>query len=71
MPSVPGDPVSGVLAGLQDFPHRAALANLRLGTTVATNAMLERNGATVAYITTRGTAMCCSSSAVTANSITT
>ena len=54
VPSVPGDPVSGVLDGLKDFPHRAALGNLRLGTTVATNAILERKGATIAYITTRG-----------------
>ncbi len=54
VPSVTGDPVSGVLDGLTDFPHRAALENLRLGTTVATNAILERKGATVAYVTTRG-----------------
>ena len=32
----------------------ASIANLRLGTTVATNAMLERKGAVVAYVTTRG-----------------
>ncbi len=54
VPSVPGDPVGGVLDGLEDFPHRAALSNLRLGTTVATNAILERKGATIAYITTHG-----------------
>ncbi len=54
VPSVPGDPVGGVLDGLDDFPHRAALSNLRLGTTVATNAILERKGATIAYITTHG-----------------
>jgi N-methylhydantoinase A len=54
VPSVPNDPVAGVLNGLQDFPHRSALQNLRLGTTVATNAILERKGATIAYITTRG-----------------
>ena len=27
---------------------------MRLGTTVATNAILERKGATVAYVTTKG-----------------
>jgi len=54
VPSVADDPVGGVLSGLADFPHRAAVGNLRLGTTVATNAILERKGATIAYVTTRG-----------------
>ncbi len=53
-PSVPGDPVVGILAGLDGYAHRGAAPNIRLGTTVATNAVLERKGATVAYVTTAG-----------------
>jgi N-methylhydantoinase A len=53
-PSVPGDPVAGILDGLADFKDRSRLDNIRLGTTVATNAVLERKGATVAYVTTLG-----------------
>src|ERR1700730_9573501 len=53
-PSAPGDPVTGILNGLADFKDRARLDNIRLGTTIATNAVLERKGATVAYITTLG-----------------
>ena len=52
--SVPGDPVEGILGGLAGFAGKAAIANIRLGTTIATNAVLERKGATVAYVTTRG-----------------
>ncbi len=52
--SVPGNPVEAILGGLAAFPHRAEIANIRLGTTVATNALLERKGATVAYVTTAG-----------------
>lgn len=54
VPSVPGDPVAGIIAGLEGFDDRTALATIRLGTTIATNAILERKGATVAYLTTRG-----------------
>jgi N-methylhydantoinase A len=53
-PSAPNDPVTGILNGLAGFESRARLDNIRLGTTVATNAVLERTGATVAYVTTRG-----------------
>ncbi|MGH6885402.1 MAG: hydantoinase/oxoprolinase N-terminal domain-containing protein, partial [Geminicoccales bacterium] len=52
--SVPGDPVQGILNGLERFEGRRDIGNVRLGTTVATNAVLERKGATVAYVTTRG-----------------
>jgi N-methylhydantoinase A len=52
--SVPGNPVDGILAGLAGFAHKADIANIRLGTTVATNALLERKGAVVAYVTTEG-----------------
>ena len=52
--SVPQDPVAGIEAGLEQFAHPQAIRNVRLGTTVATNAILERKGAVVAYVTTRG-----------------
>ncbi len=52
--SVPTDPVVGILRGLERYPDRAAVENIRLGTTVATNAVLERKGAVVAYVTTKG-----------------
>lgn len=52
--SVPTDPVVGILNGLADFEHRDDIDYVRLGTTVGTNAVLERKGATVAYVTTRG-----------------
>jgi N-methylhydantoinase A len=54
VPSVPGDPVAGILAGLVAFAGRDSVANIRLGTTVATNALLEKKGAVVAYVTTKG-----------------
>src|SRR5580692_613732 len=52
--SVPGNPVEAILGGLSTFAGRGQIANIRLGTTVATNALLERKGATVAYVTTAG-----------------
>jgi N-methylhydantoinase A len=52
--STPTDPVTGIIAGLVSHQNREAVANLRIGTTVATNAVLERKGAIVAYVTTRG-----------------
>jgi N-methylhydantoinase A len=52
--SVAADPVAGILAGLAAYPGTAEVKNIRLGTTVATNAVLERKGAAVAYITTKG-----------------
>ncbi len=52
--SVPSDPTAGILAGLQQFEGARAIRNARLGTTIATNAVLERKGAVVAYVTTRG-----------------
>ena len=48
--STPGDPGRAVAAGLEDM--RPAL--LAHGTTVATNALLERRGAVVALVTTTG-----------------
>ena len=52
--SVPENPVDGILAGLESFTHKPDISNIRLGTTVATNAILERKGAVVAYVTTQG-----------------
>src|SRR5437588_12834325 len=52
--STPGDPVTGIIAGLSQHPDVAAIENLRIGTTLATNAVLERKGAMVAYVTTKG-----------------
>lgn len=48
------DPTAGMLTGLAqlDAPH--AVGHLRLGTTVATNAILERKGARTAYVATAG-----------------
>src|SRR5258708_9884367 len=54
VPSVPGDPVAGILEGISQELPPEAIRLLRLGTTVATNAILERKGATVAYVATRG-----------------
>ena len=52
--SVPRDPSEGILQGLAQFAHRGDIRNIRLGTTVATNAILERKGAKVAFLTTKG-----------------
>ena len=61
--STPQDQSIGVMAGLEElagrlepFPRRDARADQRLvhGTTVATNALLERKGASVALLTTAG-----------------
>ncbi len=52
--STPHDPTDGVLAGLDRIDDTSAIAHMRLGTTVATNTILERKGATVGYLTTCG-----------------
>ena len=52
--STPDDPVRGVLQGLETFGKISEINGIRLGTTVATNALLEGKGATVAYVTTAG-----------------
>jgi N-methylhydantoinase A len=52
--SVPRDPGEGILQGLAQFRHRDDIRNIRLGTTIATNAILERKGATVGFLTTKG-----------------
>ncbi|RIK39384.1 MAG: hypothetical protein DCC58_15340 [Chloroflexi bacterium] len=56
VPSTPGDPSGGVIAGLEeglagDLP---ALTELLHGSTVATNAVIERTGCRAGLVTTRG-----------------
>lgn len=51
--STPHDPGAAVLEGLQQIGAGAGVS-VRHGTTVGTNTMLERTGARVAFITTRG-----------------
>jgi N-methylhydantoinase A len=51
--STPHDPGQAVLKGLHQLGVASAVV-VRHGTTVGTNAMLERKGARVAFITTRG-----------------
>jgi N-methylhydantoinase A len=53
-PSTPADPTDGILEGLTRLADPSAIANIRLGTTVATNTILERKGARVGYLATRG-----------------
>ncbi|WP_375779653.1 hydantoinase/oxoprolinase family protein [Bradyrhizobium sp. ma5] len=62
-PSTPADQSIGVMAGLEELARRlgvtrtamlAATDRLVHGTTVATNALLERKGAMVALLTTEG-----------------
>jgi len=52
--TTPDDPTAGILAGLERLSDPASIENIRLGTTVATNAILERKGARIAYVTTAG-----------------
>jgi N-methylhydantoinase A len=59
LPSVPGDPSEGILAGIRGISERdgvaaSALGFIAHGTTVATNALLEKRGARAALLTTRG-----------------
>jgi N-methylhydantoinase A len=52
--STPEDPTDGILDGLKRIDDPQEIAHLRIGTTIATNMILERKGAPVAYVTTRG-----------------
>src|SRR5437763_3184120 len=56
VPSTPDDPSRAVAAGIEGLGARGRPALLAHGTTVATNALLERRGATVALVTNRGMA---------------
>ncbi|MFC7587719.1 hydantoinase/oxoprolinase N-terminal domain-containing protein [Nonomuraea antimicrobica] len=56
-PSTPDDPIAGILAGVtRALGDRdpAQVTRVVHATTLATNAVLERRGARVAYVTTRG-----------------
>lgn len=53
--SIPVDPAAGVFEAVDAIPRTApAVASLVLGTTIATNALLERRGARLALVTTAG-----------------
>ena len=52
--TTPKDPNEGIVTGLGHVKDASGIDNIRLGTTIATNAILERKGAIVAYITTEG-----------------
>ena len=52
--STPQNPIEGILAGLRAFERIGDIETIRLGTTVATNALLEGKGAQVGYLTTSG-----------------
>ena len=58
-PSTPTDPADAILAGLDDLARDhgvkpADITRFAHGTTVATNALIQRSGANVALITTEG-----------------
>ena len=60
VPSVPDDPARAVLAGIERLRDARGVDPSRIGrfvfgTTVATNAVLERSGARTALVATRGT----------------
>jgi N-methylhydantoinase A len=52
--STPRNPIDAIMTGLTAFGQFDAIGTIRIGTTVATNALLEGKGACVAYVTTRG-----------------
>ncbi|MEQ8651921.1 MAG: hydantoinase/oxoprolinase family protein [Kiloniellales bacterium] len=52
--STPADPSDGILGGLAKAEGITEIEHLRFGTTIVTNAILERKGASVAYVTTKG-----------------
>ena len=59
VPSVPADPAGGIVEGIGRLLRAAGVApgavgHVAHGTTVATNALLERTGARTALIATRG-----------------
>jgi N-methylhydantoinase A len=55
VPTTPANPAEGVLNGIAALaPRTGAWASLAHGTTMVTNAIVERRGAPVGFITTRG-----------------
>jgi N-methylhydantoinase A len=56
-PSTPSRPVDAIMNAIaQSGTGTEALEAISIGTTVATNALLQRNGATVILVTTKGLA---------------
>ena len=53
-PTTPNEPITGVLEGLSEVEDLQGVKKFRLGTTIATNALLTRRGAKIAYVTTEG-----------------
>lgn len=58
-PSTPDDPSRAILVGMKELQDKAGIAGEDIirfahGTTVATNALLQRKGATIRMITTKG-----------------
>src|SRR3954451_13078672 len=53
VPSTPDDPARSVLEAIRQIASQDAV-EVRHGTTIGTNALLERKGARVAFVTTAG-----------------
>src|SRR5438045_98850 len=53
VPSTPDDPARSVLEAIQQIASENSV-EVRHGTTIGTNALLERKGARVAFVTTAG-----------------
>src|SRR6266568_4592381 len=56
LPSTPEDPSRAILSAIREIIRRTGAASIQVrhGTTVATNTLLERKGARVAFVTTEG-----------------
>ena len=56
VPSTPSDPASAVFEALsrENFLKESSVDNIVIGTTIATNALLQRKGAKTLFITTKG-----------------
>lgn len=52
--TTPDDPVAAVIAGLKRVQNLTGADKIRLGTTIATNALVTRQGAKVGYVATKG-----------------
>jgi len=52
--TTPDEPLDGVLHGLSRHSNLETVSRIRLGTTIATNTLLTRRGARVAYVATEG-----------------
>lgn len=54
LPSTPDNPGRAILQAIEQIPNLPIAIEVRHGTTVATNTLLERKGARVAFVTTAG-----------------